>query len=88
MKTLVRIPEEMLLYSCFPPIVSKVDKRISDGIETAPEWLNPIKEGNVINDIVYTVNDPGFWTNVITDLCKEVRAQLLSRLLRDSQGAL
>ena len=86
MKTVAKIPKEELLYTCFPPIVSKMDKRISDGIETAPEWLNPIKEGVVINDIVYAVNDPGFWTNVIATTPREVvRAQLVGyNLFSDS----
>jgi hypothetical protein len=76
MKTVVRIPEMRLPYTSYPPIVSNVDKRLTDGIETAPPWLIPIKEGKVINDIVYAVNDRCLWDSMGGRLRKEVREQL------------
>jgi hypothetical protein len=77
MKTIVRMPGMGHLYTSYPPIVSNMDRRLTDGIETAPPWLTPIKEGKVINDIVYAVNDHCFWTSVIGNQVREqVRANL------------
>jgi hypothetical protein len=55
MKTVVQIPGMRLPYTCYPPIVSNIDRWLTDGIETTPPRLTPIKEGKVINDIVYAV---------------------------------
>ena len=77
MKTIVPIPGMRPPYTSYPPIVSNMDRRLTDGIETAPPWLTPVKEGKVINDIVYAVNDLCFWTSMIGSQVREqMRASL------------
>jgi len=90
MKTVMQIPEMPLPYTCYPPIVSKADRRLTHGIETTPPWLIPIKEGKVINDIVYAVNDHCFWTRIIGGGVREqVRAELAGyKLFPDSDHML
>jgi hypothetical protein len=90
MKTVVRIPGMRLPYTSYPPIVSKVDRRLTDGIETAPPWLTPTKEGKVINDIVYAVNDQSFWTSIKGSRVREqVRANMAGyQLFPDSDHML
>lgn len=51
----------MPYYASFPPTVSAVDRRLTqDIVDTPPPWIIPIKEGKVVNDIVYAVNDRRF----------------------------
>ena len=86
MKTVVQIPRMQLAYTAYPPIVSNTDRRLTDGIETTPPWLTPTKEGKLINDIVYAVNDHCFWTSIIGGHAREqVRANLAGyKLFPDS----
>jgi hypothetical protein len=67
-----------------------VDRRLTDGIETVPPWLIPIKEGKVINDIVYAVTDHSFWTTMKgVELREQVRAELAGyQLFPDSDHML
>ena len=90
MKTVVRTPGMPHPCTAYPPIVSNVDRRLTDGIETAPPWLTPVKEGKVINDIVYAVNDHCFWTGIIGGQVREqVRANLAGyKLFPDSDHML
>jgi hypothetical protein len=90
MKTVVRIPGMQIPYTSHPPIVSNVDRRLTDSVETAPPWLTPIKEGKVINDIVYAVNDHCFWSSTIGgEVRDDVRAKLAGyKLFPDSDHML
>jgi hypothetical protein len=77
MKVVVQLPGMPAPYTCYPPIVSDVDRRLTDGIGTATPWLGSIQEGKVINDIVYAVHDPCLWTSIIGGHVREqVRAKL------------
>jgi hypothetical protein len=90
MKTVVQIPGMRLYDTSYPPIVSNKDRRLTDGIEATPPWLIPVKEGKVINDIVYAVNDHCFWTSMIGSQVREqVRASLAGyKLFPDSDHML
>jgi hypothetical protein len=90
MKTVVREPGMQIPYTSHPPIVSNVDRRLTDRVETAPPWLTPIKEGKVINDIVYAVNDHCFWRSTIGgEVRDDVRAKLAGyKLFPDSDHML
>lgn len=92
MKTILRVPDmSSPYYASFPPIVSAVDRRLTeDNANTPPPWIIPIKEGKVVNDIVYAVNDRFFWTNILNGEWRElVRAKLAGyNLFADSDDML
>ena len=90
MKTVMKIPGTQLLYTSYPPIVCNVDRRLTDDIGTSPPWLTPVKEGKVINDIAYAVNDHYFWTSITgASVRQRVRAEMAGyKLFPDSDHML
>jgi hypothetical protein len=54
-KIIVGIPGILLPYTAYPPIVSNVDRRLTDGAGASPPRPSPIKQGKVIDDIFYAV---------------------------------
>lgn len=66
MKTILRLPGSFLPHcASLPPIVSAVDRRLAqESSNDPPLWIIPIKEGKVVNDIVYAMDDHSFWANI------------------------
>jgi hypothetical protein len=65
MKIIVRIPGILLPYTAYPPIVSNIDRRLTDGAGASPPRLSPIKQGKVIDTSSMrseTCSSSYFWT--------------------------